>query len=440
MTASQTTGKYNSIAALLWAVENVGVDLSHTEQLVLFVIAHKVDYETGGRKVPAHPGNWHFKKITGVKTDQGVQAILNKLIAKGLIERVGKGAGGRKIASSFRLCIESSLYPAPQKPPTDDLGVSSSQQPPTGELGVSTKPPTGAPETPNCGTGNPQLADPKPPTGDIETPNQSSWGRPVVPTTNPTPNPTLSAGGVVVRPNPHDYRNKPKDWEASTWLEGMGSPESYMTQLKKLAADSGDFGWQKIWAGVIEFKTRPKGLFGANNPWALFLKEKNTYMPNVKVNEDFLRKFFPEYGAAISARDIEATEARLRTENLTKFTNYIRAGLKSSYFWLTQAEKAAIKKFESVGQAAVSAEEYKLIYDAEWRYLAMREDIKTVQSAEELESLGVVQEKQERLETMDALLRLHVGSPAWQARLAAIADVTDKDFQEFARVPRTESE
>ena len=243
----QNKPKYTSIAQLLFAVESLTEELSQGEWIVLFALAHRVDWGTGGRREPAHPGNALLMKLTGA-TRQGVNFIQKRLIGRGLVEctRVGNGQGN---ASEFRICIEDPRFPETKaEPASDDLHV---------------------PEMENrkCNAGNPQVAGAEPASKQVGTRKQLLADDLRRPKNDLNPDhhapQTGAAGGW---------------WRANTNTLGQPTHE----QRKQIEALEAEHGNERMDAVLKLWKQRPQGTADLNAKWKFFLLEFDTHITKAR--------------------------------------------------------------------------------------------------------------------------------------------------------------
>lgn len=129
------------------------------------------DAERRLRNGDVSSGNAGLMQACCVSSRQSVNDIFRRVAAKGLVEKVSNGNGGRGLATRYRICVEDPRFPSPkaQKPSNVDLQVSR-QKPANPDLHVSAeKPANEKPETRKSDDGNPQIRSPKPANLDLHT-------------------------------------------------------------------------------------------------------------------------------------------------------------------------------------------------------------------------------------------------------------------------------
>jgi hypothetical protein len=151
--------KYTNHAQLVQGVSQVADDsLTQGERLCLLTLA------AFNVKTDPHPGNEKLARACGVKTRQGVNYLIKKLLDRRLIEITGHARGGRGMAVTYRIRVEDDRFPPPRKaannPATPDLHVSD-DKPASPHLQVTET------ETRKCDPENPQVEAPKPASPDL---------------------------------------------------------------------------------------------------------------------------------------------------------------------------------------------------------------------------------------------------------------------------------
>jgi hypothetical protein len=196
MSTKQT--KYSSLSTFQRGVADVNEKLTDGERMVMNGLAVDVDYEIG----ESRPGNTSLMRRSN-RTIRAVQEILKQLRAKGLLQMVSKGDGGRGLATIHRFCVEDDRYLPPDtepKPRSKSCGDKDTK-PRSDSCGDNKPKPRSAEEKPrSCETETPQLG--------AENPAAAVAPLPYFPPVNPSSHPSSDGDGSDLPQNPKADREK----------------------------------------------------------------------------------------------------------------------------------------------------------------------------------------------------------------------------------------
>jgi hypothetical protein len=249
------TKKYGSHSAFQYGVVNVNERLTDGERMVLYALAVAADYKAA----TSHPGNSAMGHQSN-RSERGVRDIIQRLIAKGLIERLRVGDGGRGLATEYRIRVEDDRFPKPgsnrcrvikMKAGSNDCHVSGDKRG------------SGAPETRQLDGVNPAV-----------------WTatHPI----NPSQPPSVDGGGGLVSPenlaaekiiNDVDADNIFDQFETVTAKE-FGTPITLSKQLRAtIAGNFGDATENMIHIALRRIINRKQGWEGLKSPQSIVLAE-----------------------------------------------------------------------------------------------------------------------------------------------------------------------